>query len=235
MTLKHGPLEEGRRERRRRTKQPRDATPWAVKSHVRLAVLLLLHEKASSPNEVADVLGLDLKRVSEHMRLLYDAGCIEFVGREDQRAGNFSQNVYRGVDRPVVSDEEYRAMSTEERDDLNGVALQWIIAECLASHQSGKMSQADKVCLISDEPNLDAKGVEELNDLLSSAWESSSDAEDHPGSIQDIAAKAANRMAESSETGSTIVVTMMAFERARPKKPKSELKQLALRTNRSGA
>jgi DNA-binding transcriptional ArsR family regulator len=235
MNLKPGPLEEGRRERKRRTKEPRDATSWAVNSYIRLAVLTLLHEKALSPHDIADALGLDLKRVSEHMRLLYDAGCIEFVGQEGQPAKNFSRNVYRPVARPVVSEEEYRAMSIEERDDLNGVALQWIIAECLASHRSGKMSEADTVCLISDEPNLDAKGVEELNDLLPSIWEGPPDAEDHLSSIQDIAVRAAHRMAESGETGSTIVVTVMAFERARPKKPESELKRLSLGSNRSGA
>lgn len=230
MTLKPGPLEEGRRQQKRRTKQARDATPWAVASYVRLAVLTLLHEEALSPNEIADALGLDLKRVTEHMRLLYDAGCIEFVGREEHGRANFSRTVYRAVARPMVDDEEYRAMSIEERDDLNGVALQWIIAECIASHQSGTMSEADNVCLLSDEPNLDARGREELDDLLLSTWEG----EPNTDSVQEIAARAANRMAESGETGSTVVVAILAFERARPKKPRSEIEELALRKNRSG-
>jgi hypothetical protein len=167
---------------------------------------------------------MDLKRVTEHLRLLYDAGCIEFVGRKKaSRTENLSQTVYRAVERGVVTDNEYRAMSVEERDDLNGVALQWIIAECIASHQSGRMSEADEVCLISDEPNLDAEGQKELYELLSSAWEQPTDAQAVSDSVQGIAAKAAHRLVESGETGTTVFVALLAFERARSRKPQFKL------------
>lgn len=211
--MKRGELEKGRRPSRARTKQPADAPTWAVANHLRLAALTLLHEKQLSPAEIADILDEDVKKVTDHLRQMYDAGCVEFAGHEGER--NFRRTLYRAITRPLVSDEEYRAMSIEERDDLNGVALQWIIAECLASYRSKKMNEDKDLCLLSDEPNLDLIGREELRELLFATWNGQLDTQEALQGIQKIAERAANRMAKSGETGATTVVVLMAFERGR--------------------
>jgi hypothetical protein len=211
--LKRGELEKGRRPARERTKQPADAPTWAVANHIRLAALTLLHEKQLSPADIADILDEDIKKVTDHLRQMYDAGCVEFAGHEGER--NFRRTLYRAIARPLVTDEEYRAMSIEERDDLNGVALQWIIAECLASYRSKKMNEDEDLCLLSDEPNLDLMGREELRELLVATWNGLLDTQEALQGVQKIAERAANRMAKSGETGSTTVVALMAFERGR--------------------
>ncbi len=220
--MKPGALKKGRKPRKARTKRASEAPTWAVANPIRLAALTLLHERALSPNEIASEVGLDPVRVTEQMRLLYDAGCIEFVGRSDPRRRNFSKTVYRAVARSYVNDEEYRSMPLEERDDLNGVALQWIISECIASHRSGKMSRDENLCLLSDEPNLDAQGRKELSQRLLSTWAASDDWDDVSDTVQEIAAKAANRMAISGEKGSTVVVALLAFDRERSRVERSE-------------
>jgi hypothetical protein len=174
----------------------------------------LLHEKELSPAEIADILAEDVKKVTDHLRQMYDAGCVEFVGHEGGK-GNLNRTVYRALVRPFVSDEEYRAMSIEERCDLNGVALQWIFAECLASYRSGRMNEDEDVCLLSDEPNLDLMGRQELRELLLATWNGLRDIQEALQGIQEIAGRAANRMAKSGETGTTTVVALMAFERGR--------------------
>ena len=211
--MKRGELEKGRRPSKERTKQPADVPTWAVANHIRLAALTLLHEKEQSPAEIADILAEDVKKVTDHMRQMYDAGCVEFAGHEGE--GNIRRAIYRALARPLVSDEEYRAMSIEERCDLNGVALQWILAEGLASYRSGKMNEDEDLCLLSDEPNLDLTGRQELRELLLATWNGLCDVQEALQGVQEIAARAANRLAESGETGTTTVVALLAFERGR--------------------
>jgi DNA-binding transcriptional ArsR family regulator len=212
--VKRGELKEGRRPPTERTRQPGVAPTWAVANYIRLAALTLLHEKELSPGDIAEILDEDVKNVTDHLRQLYDAGCVEFAGHQGDQ--NLRRAVYRAIARPFVSDEEYQAMSIEERTDLNGVALQWIFAECLASYRSGRMNEDDDLCLVSDEPNLDLKGRKELRELLLSTWIGSPDSQEVLNGVQEIAGRAANRMAKSKETGTTTVVALMAFDRGRP-------------------
>lgn len=214
-TLRRGARKAGRRPIKERTRRPEDAPPFAVSHPIKLAALIVLHEGAYSAGEVADILGLDVKNVANHLRGLYEAGCIEFVGYEGE--GNITKAIYRAVARPFVSDETYREMSTEERHDANGSVLQWILAECLSSYRTYKMDQDDDLCLISDEPNLDTQGRREIRDLFKeTAWAKPDDTPEIRASVQEIECRAANRMAESGEDGTTMVVVLLAFERGHP-------------------
>jgi len=213
--MTRGALRPGRRPLKERTKLPNDAPSFAVGHRIRLESLIILHERESSAADIAKVLGEDVKVVTNHLRDLYDAGCIEFVGHKGE--GNIRKAVYRATTRPFVSDEEYEAMSIKERHEANGVVVQWILAECLSSYRNSKMDRDEALCLITDMPVLDAEGRIELRDLLAACWngESEDALEDLKG-VQEIAGRAANRMAQTGETGTTVVVTLTAFERGRP-------------------
>jgi DNA-binding Lrp family transcriptional regulator len=162
--------------------------------------------------EIADRLGVDVRWVTNHLRDLYEAGCIEFVG---YKAGtrNIKRAVYRAVSRPVVDDETYRAMSQMERRGSVGVVIQWITAECLSSYRSGKIERDDDVCLISAEPTLDTEGRKELRKSLTSAYSGDVDATEALASVQEIEARATNRMTDSGEKGTVMFVALIAFER----------------------
>lgn len=210
-----GKLKPGRNPREERTRLPEDAPPFAIGYHIRLQALIILHEGAFSATDIARMIGEDVRIVSNHLHELWHAGCIEFVGRvEDQ--GNLSKALYRAVKRPYVSDEALQAMSPDDRQDSIGVNLQWIMAECLASFRNKKMVDDEALCLMSDEPNLDHQGRIEMRDFLNSCWSGEPvDALDALFGVRKIAARAANRMAKSGETGRTMVVVLMAFERGR--------------------
>ncbi len=114
-------------------------------------------------------------------------------------------------------------MSTEERHDANGVVVQWILAECLSSYRNEKMDHDPDLCLISDEPNLDAEGKRELREFLVAGWGGEPDETlEALGSVQDIESRAADRMAESGEAGTTVVVALLAFERGPSEKSKAD-------------
>jgi DNA-binding transcriptional ArsR family regulator len=205
-------LKVGRVPIKSRTKLPDDMPAYAVGHPIKLAALIALHEKDQSAIEIADRLGVDVKWVSNHLRDLYEAGCIEFVG---YKAGtrNIKRALYRAISRPVVDDETYRSMSQMERRASAGLVIQWITAECLSSYRSGKIDSDDDVCLISDEPNLDAEGRQELTRLLTSVYSGDVDASEVAASILGIESRAANRMAESKEKGTSMFVALIAFER----------------------
>lgn len=197
----------GRKPLRERTRRPVDALPHAVNHWIRVETLAILHEGEFSSGEIADMIGEDVKNVSGHVRDLYESGCIEFAGFKV--AGNFRKPVYRAIVLPVVTDEVYRAMSIEERHDANGAIVQGFLAESVSSYRNGKMDDDEDLCLVWDAPSLDAEGKRELLAHLTAAWKG----------VQDIHAKAANRMAISGEIGSSTVVGLLGFERGRAGRP----------------
>lgn len=212
----HAELKPGRRPARERTRLPEEAPSYAANHRIRQESLIVLHEGEFSAAEIAEIIGEETPIVTNHLRDLYDAGCIEFVGYRGK--GNFKRAVYRAVTRPLTRREEYSAMSQEERQEAIGVHLQWALVEALTSFRKKMMASDDALCVISDEPNLDAEGRLELHALLTACWNGESeDVLAALKGVQEISAKATNRMAKSGEEGATVVVSLMAFERARPR------------------
>jgi DNA-binding transcriptional ArsR family regulator len=213
--MKHAELKPGRRPARERTRLPEEAPTYPTNHRIRHESLIILHEGEFSAADIAEMIGEETPIVTNHLRDLYDAGCIEFVGYQGK--GNFKRAVYRAVARPFTNREEYEPLSPEERQEAIGVHLQWTVAEALASYRNKKMASDEALCIISDEPCLDAEGRLELDDFLTACWNGESEVLAKLKSVQDIAGRAANRMAKSGEAGTTIVVSLMGFERARPR------------------
>lgn len=198
--------EVGRKPLKQRTRRPDDALPHSVNHWIRVEALAIFHEGEFSAGEVANMIGEDVKNVRNHIRDLYDSGCVELAGYK--LVGNHRKPVYRAVVLPVISNEVARRMSTEERHDVSGAITQGILTETVSSYRNGKLD-VDPVCLMWDAPNLDAQGEREMHAHLIASWKG----------VQKIHAKAANRMAKSGETGTTTVVGLLGFERGRPGRP----------------
>jgi hypothetical protein len=201
--------EEGRKPLKERKRRPDDALPHTVNHWIRVEALAIFHEGEYSAGEVADMIGEDVKNVRGHIKDLYDSGCIELAGYK--MVGNHRKPVYRAIVLPVVTDDVYRAMSIEERHDASGAIVQGVLAESVSSYRNGKMDNDQALCLIWDVPNLDAQGKREMLAHLTASWKG----------VQVINAKAAERMSESGETGTTTIVGLLGFERGRPGRPDS--------------
>jgi DNA-binding transcriptional ArsR family regulator len=192
-----------------RTRGIDDALTYAVGHRIRIDALAILAEGRHSVSEVASILGLDVKRVSGHIRELYDCGCIEEAGTEKVR--NTNQHFYRAVTLPYVSDEAYRAISVEARREIAALIIQAIMAETLASFRARKMDNDENMCLLWDCLSLDAEGKREVRDEIAASFER----------LIEIKARNANRLSETGETGTTTIVTLTGFERSRPGRPES--------------
>ena len=213
MGVKHAELRPGRNPAKRRSRLPEEAPTYPTSHRVRLEALIILHEGQFSPAEIARMIDEDVEIVTNHLRDLYDAGCIEFVGRQGE--GTLRKAVYRAIARPFTNPEETKKMSLGERQEAAGVHLQWILAEALGAYRKEKMVR-DETVVMSDEPCLDAEGVRELHDLFIACWIGDVEVLTRLEGVQQIAARAMNRMAKSNEVGTTVVASLMAFERARP-------------------
>lgn len=201
-------LKVGRKPRRKRAKQPPEALTNAVNHWIRVEILAILHEGQFTTGEVATMIGEDVKQVHPHMKILYDSGCIEYVGDKDK--GNIKMPVFRAIVTPVIDVEGYRAMSLEDRHDLNGAIGQGFFTEFVSSYRSGKLDADEESHVVWDLINVDAQGKREIHDLLVATYEKA----------KSIHAQSVNRMAVSKEEGTTTVISLWCFERGRTGRPR---------------
>jgi hypothetical protein len=197
----------GRKPLKERTRRQVDAMTHAVNHWIRVEALAIFHEGDFSAGEVANMIGEDVKLVTGHIHDLYKSGCIEFAGYKI--VGNVKKPVYRAIVLPEVTPEVYRAMSIEERHDLNGAVTQGILCESVSSYRTGKMDTDEEMYLVWDAPTLDAQGEREMHDNLAACFKRA----------KKIHGRAANRMAKSGETGVTKIVGFLGFRRGRPGRP----------------
>jgi len=206
----------GRKPLKKRKRQPVNAMTHAVNHWIRVEALAIFHEGEFSAGEVADMIGEDVKVVTGHIIDLYESGCIEFAGTK--MVGNIARPIYRAV-MPAprdqreasptasseVSDEMYRSMSAEERDDASGAMVQSMVAEIVSSYQNKKMVDDETLALIWDEAHLDAQGEREMNTHLTRSYERA----------KKIRARAVSRMEKSGEKGVTKIIAVLGFRRGR--------------------
>jgi DNA-binding Lrp family transcriptional regulator len=190
-----------------RPREISDAVAYAVGHRIRIDALAILNDGPASPNEIANTLNLNVRKVSNHIRELFDCGCIEMVGTTKVR--NTTEHFYRAVTLPYVDEEAYRAMPMKLRRELCALIIQAIMAEVLASLQAEKIEQDNDVRLTWQRLCVDVEGKKEIADELKATAER----------LFDIQARNAARLAESKAVGSTEIVALMGFERSRPGRP----------------
>jgi DNA-binding transcriptional ArsR family regulator len=190
-----------------RAKDPVGAVAYACGKAVRIGALEILAEGRVSVVELANDLGADLKSFSEHIRFLFDRGCIEKAGTEKVR--NSTKHFYRGVTLPRLSVEDYRQLTPPQRRDVSALVLQRIIAGTLASFRGGQLEHDEKVQLIWDCLNLDAAGKLAVSRCLELA-----DAQ-----LLNIELLNQERLKKGGEEGISMVATFLGFERSRPGRP----------------
>ena len=157
-------LEVGRKPRLERKKRSAEPAAFALSHPTRLEAVIILHQGEFSAGEVAKILGEDVRYVTGHLRDLYDAGCIEFVGYKV--VGSRSRPIYRSVVLPIITDDVWREMSEEERHDASEVIMQGFLAESLCSHRNCRMDDDEELSLIWDAHRVDRQGRAEIRELL---------------------------------------------------------------------
>lgn len=187
-----------------------EAVAYAVGHRIRVDALSILNEGTASPNEIAKTIGEGVSKVGHHIKELFDAGCIEFVGTEQRRGA--TEHFYRAIARPFVSDEEARELPAETKREFAALILQAIMAEGLAALRAGKMDDDDDVWMSWRSVSLDAQGRREVADEQAESY----------ARIEEIEARCAARLVESGESGVSTVIAAMGFERSRSGRPPGE-------------
>lgn len=181
-----------------------DALNYALGHGVRVDILCYLNESPRSPSELATLLGLPLSKVEHHIKELLASKSIE-LAHIKEGAGNTKEHFYRAIEIPFFTDEEMWAKPFEVRQEIYGLILQSSVAEALAAFRAGKVSNDPHVCMAWGWFNLDAQGRKDMAAENARSWNRRAEIE----------AESTDRRAETGEKGVTVIVSLLAHERAR--------------------
>lgn len=208
MTADAAERHRGKRKReKKQRKRIEEAVQYALSHRIRIEILTLLNEGSYTAGELAEVSGIPLTHVSNHLKRMLEDGSIEVAKVEERRATNIYW--YRAVDIPEYSQEEAEALTETERQNIAGWVFQSGSAEVVAALWKGNL--ADPRTILSwDWYNVDAKGRDELE----------RENVRHLKRLRDIECKSLNRCAKSGEETTPLLVSLFAFVRARkPRRP----------------
>jgi DNA-binding transcriptional ArsR family regulator len=186
------------------TKSIDELVAFVVKHPLRVDALSVLGERVASPSEIADLCGADLNKVSNHIKALAEAGCIEAVRTETRRGA--IEHFYRASLRPNIGVAEWEVLSEPARLEISALVFQTIVAEGLAALRTGSFDSRTDRHLAWRPLTLDDDGWAELTKELAESLER----------LEEIQARAYGRLADSGEQGVTVLAAAMAFERAAP-------------------
>jgi DNA-binding transcriptional ArsR family regulator len=184
-----------------------EAVSYAVGHRIRIEILAALHDVPASTKDLAKIVGQPLSKVSHHVEELLASGSIEIARTET--VGNVSQNFYSGKLPFYADDEDWAAMTTEERQLTSGVIIQASMAEALASLWAGKLNDDLRVMLAWKPVNLDEQGRQDLADEQARSW----------ARIEHIEAESASRRVESGGPPWAYLVASFGFQRSRTSAP----------------
>ncbi len=186
-----------------RGKSIEEVVSYAIGHRIRVQTLVILSEGVFTPDEVARVIGEPTSKVSHHIKELVDAGSIELAKTE--RVRNTLQHYYRAVEMPYYSDEEFAAMTRQQKQVTLGLALQQIMAETMAAFWAGNMVVDPRVWVTQRWFNVDTQGRSEIADEQARSWER----------IMEIEASSINRCSESGDDAESVIVAQLGFLRER--------------------
>ena len=176
---------------------------FAVGHEVRIEALTIFNERVASPKDVADTLDISLNKAGHHVKILLDEECIELV-RIEPRGGS-AEHFYRGIKRPELTDEEWRATPDERRRKIVATVFRNLIAEGLSSIRAGRMSADQDLWLSWKAMSLDAQGRREAADEQRESLER----------LLQIEAESSHRIAEAGTSGVSTIIAVLGFTRSR--------------------
>jgi DNA-binding transcriptional ArsR family regulator len=185
-----------------------ETTLAAIVAHpTRARAFSILAERTASPVEIAQVIGKDVGHVGYHVRKLLQLDLIELVDERPVRGA--VEHFYRAIERPVVSEEEFAALSVPEREIFTRYIMQLLVAD-VARAMDQNIFDARANHVITRTPMLvDEDGFQELSELHTEVLERT----------MEIQARSAERMTGSDEDGIPTVSSSLFFEVPERKRP----------------
>jgi len=132
--------------------------------YLRIQILWILNERVASPSELAIALNEPLNRISGHIRVLREAGCIELADQVIR--GHVVQNFYRATARIFFDDTEWRAIPPTLKEGLRITLLQNLIDDAIAALEDETYDSLDGSHMSWSPMLIDEHARLEINRLL---------------------------------------------------------------------
>jgi DNA-binding transcriptional ArsR family regulator len=187
----------------RKPRDPAEAVSHTLAHPIRVDILTVLHEGPASPKQLSEELKEPLSKITHHLNEMKETAAIEIAFTN--QVGNVDQHFYRPISAASYEPGELAQMSPEEHQGLSRIIVQSIAAELLAALRLGKLSGDQYAATAWDRLSLDEMGYRALNDNVRDFFDR----------YYEIAAEAAERMANTGEPGKTYIAAAVGFERSR--------------------
>lgn len=174
----------------------------ALRHPLRVELLRQFTERTMSPNELANRLGVELSKLSYHVRELERANAIELVEARPRRGA--VEHRYRAIARAHFEDSEWEALPEATRAAISCQMLQAIFGEAYAGLESGSLDARLDRHVTWRTMLLDTDGWQELMSLLLATMHG----------IAEIQARSDGRRARTQEAPIPVVSSLLGFQRA---------------------
>lgn len=141
----------------------------ALRHPLRVRVLKVLNERASSPTKLADELNENLGNVSYHVKVLEKLDQIELVDTAQRRGA--VEHFYRGIRRVLISHDAFAKFDPHIQHDVVVETFEQIIDDASHSAAAGSFSDRPDSHVSWTGMSLDDDGWSELQTLLAEVLE----------------------------------------------------------------
>lgn len=169
---------------------------------LRMRILFAMHspERRCSATDIAAETGVDVKRLSYHMRELSTLGFIERVAERQVRGS--LEKIYRPASRLEAWEQEYRSLPSSLKRVLAASALKSGVTALGAAIDNGTFEARDDSMLAQDTFWVDECGAQESMAIIDTALTA----------LLEVREKAKARLAESDEEGFLVSYLLAGYE-----------------------
>lgn len=192
---------------RRKHPNVEESASSSLGHRIRVEIRAALHEGPATASQLAEMIEQPTTTVERHIKKMLNDGSIDIA--KSEKVGNLRRHYYSVVKLPFFSDAAMAAMTEDERQTVYALIVQAASAEAMASLWAGKIARDRSVFMAWTRIQLDQLGREKLAEEEAGSWDRK----------MGIAARAAIRLTEAGEEGTTYVITSFAYERSRTSAP----------------
>ena len=167
---------------------------------IRARALTILADREASPVEIARELGMGPSHVAYHVRILVQEGLIELT-EETPRRGSIEHR-FRAVFPPELSDDEYAALTAEERNRFSRLIFSFAAADASCAFSAGSFCDRPDHHISRMPMQVDEQGWTEVRDLYESTLRE----------LYRIKREAGDRLTETGVNGTAILTFCTFFE-----------------------
>jgi DNA-binding transcriptional ArsR family regulator len=192
----------GRRKKEKQRKRIEEVVQYALSHKFRVEILILLNQASYTASELSELTGISMQNVSNHIKRMLADGSIEVAKIEERRGTNIYW--YRAIELPEYSQEEAEALTEVERQTIAGWVVQSGMAETMAALWKGNLANP-RTILHWSWYTFDKKGREDAEAANVR----------HLEEIREIECESLNRIAETKEEPTSMIISLFFFVGAR--------------------